>query len=101
MRAPLSIPPWEHSLSFEHVVPERNCYRCYHLQLSQDLFGHWVLVRSWGRIGKPRQQKLEFFLFRFDARQRAQQIIRQRLRHGYCVTTPLPVRDDVGRTVYQ
>lgn len=78
-----SVPSWQSAIAFECIEPEHNRYRSYRLELTQDLFGTWDLVRSWGRIGRSPRTQVEYFVFRFDAREQAQRIIRRRLAHGY------------------
>jgi predicted DNA-binding WGR domain protein len=39
-------------------VPERNQHRFYALEVTPNLFGAWSLIRSWGRIGTPGQQRI-------------------------------------------
>jgi predicted DNA-binding WGR domain protein len=51
--------------------------------------GNWVLIRQWGRIGKPQRTWVEYFPFRFDARERSCAIVRRRLLHGYRVTADM------------
>jgi predicted DNA-binding WGR domain protein len=33
--------------------PAKNMHRFYALQLAPSLFGEWILVAEWGRIGSP------------------------------------------------
>jgi predicted DNA-binding WGR domain protein len=33
--------------------PTKNMHRFYALQLTPTLFGEWVLVAEWGRVGSP------------------------------------------------
>lgn len=80
-----SVPAWQSVIEFTRIEPEHNHYRSYRLELTQDLFGTWALVRSWGRIGRSPRTQVEYFVFRFDAKERAQRIIRRRLAHGYQV----------------
>ena len=81
-----SVPAWQSTIAFECIEPEQNRYRSYRLELTQDLFGTWALVRSWGRIGRVPRTQVEYFVFRFDAREQAQRVIRRRLGHGYQIT---------------
>jgi predicted DNA-binding WGR domain protein len=75
------------TIEFTRIEPEYNRYRSYRLELTKDLFGTWALVRSWGRIGRSPRTMVEYFVFRFDAKERAQRIVRRRLAHGYQITT--------------
>lgn len=40
-------------------------------------------------MGKPLREQREHFPFRFDAREKAQQVVRRRLLHGYTITAML------------
>ena len=41
--------------------PSQNMHRFYALQLGLTLFGEWVLLAEWGRIGSPGRVKEEAF----------------------------------------
>ena len=65
--------------------PAKNMHRFYALYLTPNLFGEWVLVVEWGRIGSPgtvRQQP-------FPSRDMAQAALAMRLhaktKRGYHV----------------
>jgi predicted DNA-binding WGR domain protein len=81
-----SPPEWSTSVTFQLVDPGRNRYRAYSLWLTQDLFGDWVLLRAFGRIGTAPRVHHRTFPSRPDAEALAQQLIRRRLLHGYRVT---------------
>lgn len=49
---PLSI---ERGIDLIRIDPSRNMHRYYLLRYEQDLFGQWLLVRQWGRVGRSRQ----------------------------------------------
>lgn len=42
-------------IALEAVDKAANIARGYHLDVSRDLFGHWVVTRRWGRIGAKSQ----------------------------------------------
>jgi predicted DNA-binding WGR domain protein len=71
-----AVPPWHGTIAFARIEPENYGYRGYHLELAQDLFGKWTLVRSWGRIGRSPRTQIEYFVFRFDAKEHAPRIVR-------------------------
>ena len=50
---PLSSLPEAH-LHLQAVAPTRNVARDYHIRLSRDLFGFWLVDAAWGRIGGAR-----------------------------------------------
>ena len=39
-------------LHLEQQRPDQNRFRFYALDISQDLFGTWIVIRRWGRIGQ-------------------------------------------------
>src|SRR3546814_14439965 len=45
----------------ERHEPRRNLHRVYRLQLARSLFGHWGLIRVWGRVGRAGRAKTEWF----------------------------------------
>jgi predicted DNA-binding WGR domain protein len=61
----------------------RNLHRFYMVQLSQDLFGEWSLVREWGRIGSPGRVRSDTFSNESHAREAERRSLRLRERHGY------------------
>jgi predicted DNA-binding WGR domain protein len=79
------LPVWQDSIAFASVIPEQNRYRSYRLTLTQDLFGQWVVLRSWGRIGKAQRTRADVFARRDDAAQAAIQLSRRRLLHAYAL----------------
>ena len=44
----------EAHLRLQAVAPARNVARDYHIRLSRDLFGFWLVDAAWGRIGGAR-----------------------------------------------
>jgi len=81
-----SLPDWSHTNASQLVVPLQNRCRSCCLQLTQDLFGDWIIIRSWGRIGKSQRVQLQTFSLQLDTEILAQQLIRRRLLYGYGVT---------------
>ncbi|MBV9282507.1 MAG: WGR domain-containing protein [Chloroflexi bacterium] len=79
-------PEWSTTIAFQLVDPSGNRYRAYSLWLTQDLFGDWVLLRAFGRIGKAPRVQGHTFPSRSDAEALAHRLIRRRLLHGYRVT---------------
>lgn len=61
-----------------------NIHRFYTLDISRDLFGHWVLTRRWGRVGRSGGQCLvQAFDTRDDAVDAEQKLARTKMRRGY------------------
>lgn len=75
------FPTWAH---LTRVDPAVNMERYYHLEVAPDLFGGFVLTRSWGRIGRSYRVRIELYptetaaLAAFDAWR-----ARKRRRRGY------------------
>lgn len=51
----LSSQAFDAWITLEAVDARENIARGYHLDVSKDLFGHWIITRRWGRIGSKRQ----------------------------------------------
>lgn len=69
--------------------PSKNMHRFYALQLAPTLFGEWVLVAEWGRIGSPGtvQQKVFHSVDLAQVALAKQQTVK--IRRGYR-PSPLP-----------
>ena len=67
----------------ERHDPKKNLYRFYRLSLEKNLFGEWSLMREWGRIGRPSQQKIEIHTTEQDAQASMARKERQKQRKGY------------------
>jgi predicted DNA-binding WGR domain protein len=60
--------------------------RYYQVEVSQDLWGQWVLIQRWGRrgtrLGQTRRVPCDAYA---DALRLLARIQRRRVQHGYCV----------------
>ena len=65
------------------IDPSRNIRRFYKLLLAPSLFGEWVLVREWGRIGAAGTTKADHFLSPGEALLAMQEHVRKKKRRGY------------------
>lgn len=63
--------------------PSRNLSRFYRMLIVPDLFGHWVLLREWGRIGAGGQVKAEVFANAGEALIALQKMTREKKKRGY------------------
>jgi predicted DNA-binding WGR domain protein len=63
--------------------PEANRYRFYRMEIVRGLFGHWGLVRNWGRIGSSGQLWTDWFKTEAEARDARFDIHMQKARRGY------------------
>lgn len=48
-------------IALEAIDPRENVFRRYILDVSEDLFGHWIVTRQWGRIGASSQSATNSF----------------------------------------
>ncbi|MCX4030343.1 WGR domain-containing protein [Endozoicomonas sp. SM1973] len=63
--------------------PETNTHKFYTLLIQKDLFGHWALLRQWGRIGTKGTIKVDTFDCYEKAHAALERIQKQKLRKGY------------------
>ncbi|WP_295044834.1 WGR domain-containing protein [uncultured Paracoccus sp.] len=63
--------------------PCRNMARFYTLTIEPDLFGGVVLIRRWGRLGRPGQERRHWFAAVDQARKEQDAWLRRKLRRGY------------------
>jgi len=70
-------------LHLEHHRPDRNRFRFYALEIRQDLFGAWCVIRRWGRIGQSERINCESFSSAFAAERHALTICRRKEKRGY------------------
>ena len=63
--------------------PERNMARFYAMAIERSLFGDFLLVRCWGRIGAHGQTKSEWFDDEMEAKSRRDELDRRKRRRGY------------------
>jgi predicted DNA-binding WGR domain protein len=67
--------------------PALNMHRFYALQLGLTLFGEWLLVAEWGRIGSPGRVKEQAFASPDLAQAALTKRLRVKIRRGYTVTS--------------
>jgi len=67
----------------EHTEPEQNCFRFYRMDVGRDLFGAWILLRSWGRIGTRGRDRIDSFASRAEAVKAQGALIAAKHRRGY------------------
>jgi len=78
------------------IDPARNMARFYALSLAPTLFGEWLLVKEWGRIGQTGTVRAETHP---DAETAAEALARQisvKRRRGYTAATGEPDNAPVG-----
>lgn len=62
----------------------RNKQRFYSIHIDKTIFGHWAVIKEWGRIGSPGTVREEWFDNESQAMDKANSIVDLRIRHGYC-----------------
>ena len=64
-----------------------NKRRFYVLSVQPTLFGDWVLVREWGRIGRSGRRRHDHYQSAGPAIDALQELARQKCRRGYNALT--------------
>ena len=72
-------------LHLEQQRPDKNRFRFYALDISRDLFGRWIVIRRWGRIGQSERHVALSFETMDAAQHHVTRICRQKERRGYVV----------------
>lgn len=67
----------------EQRQSDLNRQRFYAVAVEQDLFGQWLLLRRWGRIGTRGRGLVEAFATRDVAEKAASALIGVKTRRGY------------------
>jgi predicted DNA-binding WGR domain protein len=72
-----------HDVTLYRIDAAKNMWRFYRLDIQPDLFGLWLLVKEWGRIGQAGQSHIASFPSIDDAQQafERQRVIKE--RRGY------------------
>jgi predicted DNA-binding WGR domain protein len=82
--------PLQLSLFSNHVrliqsIPYANRHRFYVLRTLPTLFGEWVLLREWGRIGSPGRVRRDCHPSEGEAAAALAKLARQKHRRGYAL----------------
>ena len=70
-------------IHLRRIDPARNMQRFYLLSLQRNLFGEWVLLREWGRIGRAGRTREAYFTDPGPAVDALQKLARVKVRRGY------------------
>jgi predicted DNA-binding WGR domain protein len=65
------------------IDPAKRMHRFYRLDVQPNLFGHWCLMREWGRIGSSGRTSSASFPALADAEAALQKQCRAKERRGY------------------
>ena len=75
-----------HDVTLYRVDGAENMRRFYRLDLQPDLFGFWLLVKEWGRIGQSGQTQMKSFPTIGEAREAFEQHRKVKIRRGYSMS---------------
>lgn len=73
-------------LYLEKRIPTLNQHRFYTIQVMPTLFGSWVMVRVWGRIGHPGTVRERWFATKPEADAAGEQWRQRKEKRGYHLT---------------
>ena len=73
----------------------RDMSRFYTLDVRKTLFGEWVLIREWGRIGQAGQTRRRYYAEQDDVAAALSMALRRRRKRGYVERTGLTAGKDV------
>lgn len=68
------------SIQLQAINSEKNIFRQYEIYVGKDLFGSWLLMTAYGRIGKVTQLRNYSFESLEELQIKLQQLLRKRLR---------------------
>lgn len=77
----------------ERTEPAKNMARYYAMEISGTLFGEACLTRTWGRIGRRGQSKMEQFESEHEAVDVFLELMRKKRKRGY---RPRPASRKLG-----
>ena len=78
----------DHPLYLTRRDPACNMARFYELAVEPSLFGNWLLVRRWGRIGTHGRSRLMSYDSRNEAEQGLAHLADRKLQRGYRDQSP-------------
>lgn len=71
-------------IMMHRIDPAKNMHRYYSLRIERDLFQHYTVVRSWGRIGRSSQSRSTPYPSADQAAQAMANQAQAKARRGYC-----------------
>ena len=71
------------ALTLYRSDPTRNMARFYFLDIQPDLFGHWSVVREWGRVGAEGRLRADSYPTPIEAEAAFERLRRSKVRRGY------------------
>lgn len=82
---PLQLSLFPNQVWLTHSIPDANRHRFYLLRTLPTLFGDWVLLREWGRIGSPGRFRRDRHETESEAVTALARLARQKHRRGYAL----------------
>jgi len=82
---PLQLNLFPNHVRLTHSIPDANRHRFYLLRTLPTLFGEWVLLREWGRIGSPGRVRRDCHTTESDAISALAKLAKQKHRRGYAL----------------
>jgi len=82
---PLQLSLFPSHVRLTHSIPDTNRHRFYLLRTLPTLFGEWVLLREWGRIGSPGRVRRDRHETESDAASALAKLAKQKYRRGYAL----------------
>jgi predicted DNA-binding WGR domain protein len=82
---PLQLSLFPNQVRLTHSIPDANQHRFYLLRTLPTLFGEWVLLREWGRIGSPGRVRRDCHMTESDAVSALAKLAKQKHRRGYAL----------------
>lgn len=70
-------------MRLERTEESKNLFRYYQIWIVPGLFGHWGLVREWGRIGSLGQSRTYWFKSEGDAKDARFSLPMKKAMRGY------------------
>lgn len=71
------------SVHLRCIVPTENKRRFYSMSVQPTLFGDWILIKEWGRVGRPGRIRHEHHATIGEALTSLDKVERQKRRRGY------------------
>lgn len=82
---PLQLSLFPNHVRLTHSVPDASRHRFYLLRTLPTLFGEWVLLREWGRLGSPGRVRRDRHQTESEAIHALTKLAKQKHRRGYAM----------------
>jgi predicted DNA-binding WGR domain protein len=82
---PLQLSLFPNQIRLTQSIPDANRHRFYLLRTLPTLFGEWMLLREWGRIGSPGRVRRDRHETEGEAISALTKLAQQKHRRGYAL----------------